>query len=351
MKGCSTMLTPRQLLILNIIIERFTKDGEPIGSKTIVEDGSVAASSATIRNEMSILEELDLIEKVHSSSGRVPTVKGYRFYVDNLMKPKQINERERSEIKDYMNSRIFQIKDVFYQSAELISKLTNYTAIVLGPQSNSNRLTGFRIVPLNSQQMMLVIQLDGYEVQSMIFKIPKGLNADHIKQVTNFMNNNLVGEPLTTVYRALKYDLPDMFAQYLEMNWDIPNMLERTLQTYRHELMFVSGKPNILDFTEDMNIAQVKDLYQLLDNEMNLLSLFNSFYEEQLTFDIRIGNEFGEQLLESFSLVTVPYRDEFFGGGLIAVLGPTNMTYDSTLGVIQALKEELLDKLEDFYLE
>lgn len=345
------MLTPRQLLILNNIIEHFTKNGEPISSKTIVEQGSVAASSATIRNEMSILEELDYIEKVHSSSGRIPTVKGYRFYVDNLMKPKVINAKARTEIKDFMNTHIFQMKDVFYQSAELISRLTNYTAIVLGPQSNSNRLTGFRIVPLNKQQMMIVMQLDGYEVQSMIFKIPHGLKAEHIKQVTEFMNKNLVGESLTTVYQALKYDLPSMFEQYLEMNWNIPNMLERTLQTQQHEQMFVSGKPNILDFTEDMNLAQVKDLYQLLDNEGNLLSFFNSIYDGQRTFDIRIGNEFEQQLLESFSLVTVPYQDEHFGGGFIAVLGPTNMTYDSTLGVIQVLKEELLDKLEDFYLE
>lgn len=345
------MLTQRQLLILNNIIEIFTRDGEPISSQSIVKTGNIQASSATIRNEMSVLEKLNLIEKVHSSSGRVPTVKGYRFYVDNLMKPKEVHKNKRIEIKDFMDKHIFQMKDVFYQSAELISQLTNYTAIVLGPHSNLNYLTGFRIIPLNEQQMMILLQLDHYEIQSMNFRTPIGLKTKHIQQVTQFINQNLVGEPLSVVYYALKNDLPQLFEKYLEINWNVPEMLERSLERYENQQMFVSGKPNILDFTEHMQVNQVKDLYRLLDNEGTLLSLLESTDDEERKFHVQIGDEFGDQLLESFSLVTVPYRDEHFGGGFIAVLGPTNMTYDSTLGVIQVLKEELLDKLEDFYLE
>lgn len=345
------MLTPRQLLLLNNIIERFTRDGEPISSQSIVKNGEIQASSATIRNEMSVLEKLNLIEKVHSSSGRVPTVKGYRFYVDKLMTPKEVHENKRNEIKDFMDRHIFQMRDVFYQSAELISKLTNYTAIVLGPQSNFSRLTGFRIVTLNDYQMMIILQLDHHEVQSMSFRIPAGLETEHIKQVTKFMNQNLVGEPLSVVYYAMKNDLPELFEKYLEMNWNVPEMLEQSLQRYKDEQMFVSGKPNLLDFTGNMQVGQIKDLYRLLDNEGNLLSLFDSNNEGKRTFHIQIGEELEDKLLESFSLITVPYQDEQFGGGFIAVLGPKNMTYDSTLGVIQVLKEELLDKLEYFYLE
>lgn len=345
------MLTQRQLLILNNIIEIFTRDGEPISSQTIVKAGNMQASSATIRNEMSVLEKLNLIEKVHSSSGRIPTVKGYRFFVDNLMKPKAVHENKRIEIKDFLDKHIFQMQDVFYRSAELISKLTNYTAIVLGPQANLSHLTGFRIITLNEQQMMIVLQLDYKEVQSMSFKTPLGLKPEHIEQVTKFMNQNLVGEPLSVVYYALKNDLPQMFEKYLEMNWNVPEMLERSLRRYENKQMFVSGKPNILDFTEDMQVAQIKELYRLLDNEGTLLSLFDLNNNEERTYNVQIGDEFEDQLLESFSLVTVPYKDKHFGGGFIAVLGPTNMSYDATLGVIQVLKEELLGKLEDFYLE
>ncbi len=221
------MLTQRQLLILYKIIEHFTEDGQPVSSKTLVDEGFVAASSATIRNEMSVLEELDYIQKVHSSSGRVPSVKGYRFYVDHLLRPKNVRENEKMRIRDTMDSHIFQMSDVFYQSAQLLSELTNYTAIVLGPQSNLNTLTGFKIVPLNSKQMMLVLQLDNYEVQNMLFKIPYGLKPEHVKQVTDFINKNLVGESLTTVYYALRNDLPKMFEKYLAMNWNVTEMLER----------------------------------------------------------------------------------------------------------------------------
>lgn len=343
------MLTQRQLLILNKIIENYTENGQPVSSKFLVESGAIKASSATIRNEMSVLEELGYIEKVHSSSGRIPSIKGYRFYVDNLLKPKSVLGKEKVQIKGRMNSHIFQMSDVFYQSAELLSELTNYTAIVLGPQSKFSSLTGFRIVRLNHKQMMLVLQLDNYEVQSMLFKIPEGLEPEHIKQVTNFMNNNLVGESLETVYQTLQTDLPKLFEKYLSVNWDVVGMFEQALLREKNDQMFVSGKMNLLDFTEDMDIAQVKDLYNLLDNERTLSHLFSKLYNNRETIDIRIGNELNNQLFEPFSLITVPYTDNHFGGGFIAVLGPTNMTYDSTLGVIQLLREELLDKLEDFY--
>lgn len=345
------MLTTRQLLILNMIIEHFTINGEPVSSKTLVDEGSVDASSATIRNEMSVLENLGYIEKVHSSSGRIPSVKGYRFYVDKLMQPKNIHENERTRIKMKLNSHIYQMSDVFYKSAELLSELTNYTAIVLGPQSNLSTLTGFKIVPLNQKQMMLLLQLDNYSVQNMVFKIPEGLHTKHIEQVTAFMNKNFLGESLTTVYYALKNDLPKMFEKYLSINWDVVDLLENTLFQTKNEQMFVSGKMNLLDFIEDMETNQVKDLYNLLDNQGNLLNLFQSLSSTPESIDIRIGNEMKNQLFEPFSLITVPYMDDYFGGGFIAVLGPTNMTYDSTLGMIQLLREEILDKLEDFYLE
>lgn len=345
------MLTTRQLLILNMIIEHFTVNGEPVSSKTLVDDGSVDASSATIRNEMSILEDLGYIQKVHSSSGRIPSVKGYRFYVDKLMQPKDVQETERARIRTRLNSHVHQMSDVFYKSAELLSELTNYTAIVLGPQSNFSTLTGFKIVPLNKKQMMLLLQLDNYSVQNMVFRIPEGLHTKHIEQVTEFMNKHFLGESLTTVFYALKNDLPKMFEKYLAVDWDVVNMLENTLIQTKDEKMFISGKMNLLDFIDDMETNLVKDLYNVLDNQGHLLSMFQSLSHTPESIDIRIGNELENQLFESFSLITVPYRDAHFGGGFIAVLGPTNMTYDSTLGMIQLLREEILDKLEDFYLE
>lgn len=345
------MLTQRQLLILNKIIEHYTESGEPVSSKLLVDSGAIEASSATIRNEMSVLEDLGYIEKVHKSSGRIPSVKGYRFYVDNLLKPKTVRRKEKTQIKGRMNSPFIQMSDVFYQSAELLSELTNYTAIVLGPQAKYSSLTGFRIVPINHKQMMLVLQLDNYEVQSMLFKIPKGLESEHIKQVTKFMNNNLVGESLDTVYQILRTELPKLFEKYLAVNWDVVGMFEQALLKEKNDQMFISGKTNLFDFTQEMDTGQIKDLYNLLDNEQTMLRLFNKLYNNQNSVDIRIGNELNNQLFEPFSLITVPYIDNHFGGGFIAVLGPTNMTYDSTLGVIQLMREELLDRLEDFYLD
>src|SRR5699024_7140649 len=153
--------------------------------------------------------------------------RGYRIYVDHLMRPKRVNIHEGGKIKSYMDSQIFQISDVIYQSAELLSELKSYTAIVLGPQSKNKTLTDFRIIRENDQKMMLSIQLDNFEVQNMIFKILTNLHVENFKQVTDFMNKNLVGESLNTVYYALQNDLPRLFEKYLTMNWNIVEMLEQ----------------------------------------------------------------------------------------------------------------------------
>lgn len=344
------MLSERQLLILYKIIEYFSIDGQPVSSKVLVADGFINASSATIRNEMSFLEELDYIQKVHSSSGRIPSVKGYRFYVDHLMRPKDVKENEHTKIKSVLDTHIFEMNDVFFQSAELLSELTNYTAIVLGPQSKESTLTGFRILFLNNKQMMLVLQIDNFEVQNLIVKAPAGISTADIKEVTNFVNKYLVGESIATVNYALAHELPRLFEKYLEVNWDIVEMLKNTLFRFRDDQLFVSGKMNLLDFTQSMETHQVKDLYGLLENEVYINSLFNES-KSGSNPDIRIGAEFEHQLFEPLSLITVPYSDKEIGAGFIAVLGPVNMTYDTTLGVIQVLRDELLDRLEDFHLE
>src|SRR5699024_8215395 len=174
--------------------------------------------------------------------------------------------------------------------------------------------------------------------------------VENFKQVTDFMNNNLVGESLNTVYYALQTDLPNLFEKYLTMNWNIIEMLERTLLHFEDEQMFVSGKMNILDFTEDMNIRQVKDLYSILDNEGSLFTLFNQLYDRCGTYNVRIRGEVEYRIFESFSFMSVPSPYDYFGGGFIAVLGPTNRSHDSTLGVSQGLKEETPRKLAEFYL-
>ncbi|MBE8863625.1 heat-inducible transcriptional repressor HrcA, partial [Enterococcus faecium] len=146
------MLTPRQQMILHLIIQNYTNTGQPTGSKRLMEDG-VEASSATIRNEMKALEEAGLLLKTHSSSGRVPSIKGYRYYVDHLLKPSEVDQNEIQTIRHSFGKDFHEINESIQQSATILSNLTSYTALSLGPGMKERKLTGFRIVPLNARQI------------------------------------------------------------------------------------------------------------------------------------------------------------------------------------------------------
>ena len=145
------MLTDRQLLILQVIVDDFIHFAQPVGSRSLAKKTEISFSSATIRNEMADLEELGFIEKTHTSSGRIPSEKGYRYYVDHLLSPQKLEKRDIHTIKSIFAERIFELEKIVQKSAKILSELTNYTAIVLGPEVKENKLSKIQIIPLNDR--------------------------------------------------------------------------------------------------------------------------------------------------------------------------------------------------------
>lgn len=342
------VLTERQLIILETIIRLYTTNGQPIGSKTLVEEANIDASSATIRNEMSYLEELGFIQKTHSSSGRIPSLKGYRFYVDNLLRPKQVTQDKMAMINKAFGRHVRQMDDIMHQSAQLLSELTNYTAIVLGPQAKTSRLTGFRLVPLNDNQVMAIIQTDSGAIENMVFRLPQNVDESDLVKMTRIFNDHLVGYSLFDVYRKLQSDIPMLVRKYASSAKDVLSSLENILTKSQEERVHISGKTNLLDFTENMETGQVKSLYEILDNGGDLSSLIQQMKQD---VEIRIGQELNHDLFNQFSLVTATYHVKGHGNGVIAVLGPTSMSYDKTLGVMEVFRNELTETLLRFYLK
>ena len=175
------MLSHRQLYIIKAIVELYAKHGEPIGSKTLIEFKKLDYSSATIRNDMKALEMAGLLEKTHTSSGRIPSEKGYRFYVDNLSK--LLQAEEDTEEKDLNYQMLFEtldnpfqrISDIIQSSAKILSTLTNYTAFILGPEAEHNKLISFRVTPIANRQMMAIIVTDNGRVENLIFQLPPSM--------------------------------------------------------------------------------------------------------------------------------------------------------------------------------
>lgn len=343
------MLTERQFDILKTIIELYTTEEQPIGSKTLLEKSNMDLSSATIRNEMSVLEEAGLIEKTHTSSGRVPSVKGYRFYVDHLMQQDAlIKDAELHYIRKALSQQFKKMDDIMNRSAEVLSDLTSYTAIILGPEATTSRLTGFRLVPLNGNQVMAILLTDNGDIENMVFSLPAHVDYSDMEKTVRIIEDVLIGHSLTEVYKKLRTEIPLLVHKYAKSAEGLLSHLIRILEQTPTNRLHISGKTNLLDFTEHLDTHQVKSIYQLFDDGVNLASLLAS---EQEAIDVKIGDELKNELFSDFSLVTANYEVFGHGEGTIAILGPTSMSYDKTISLLNTFRHELPNILLRFYLE
>jgi len=343
------MLTARQLLILKYIIHFYTTIGEAVGSKFLAEQTDINTSSATIRNDMSVLEKNGFIQKTHFSSGRVPSIKGYRFYVDHLMEPRRLSGKQLRKISNALTYQVRQMDDIINQSAQVLSELTNYTAIVLEPKAQDNRLTGFRLVPLNENQIMAILQTNNNTVETMVFRSAEAVSTADIEKVSRIFNEHLVNYPLIDVYQKLQTDISFLVNKYTDNTSDLLLSIEEAVNKLQENHIYVSGKTNIFDFSENMEVERIKAIFDILDNEDDKLNSLTQYINKDI--NIQIGEENDQLVFNDLSLITANYHVANYGKGMIAILGPTSMPYSKTLGVMEAFRIELAKALLRYYLK
>lgn len=340
------MLTERQILILTTIIRLYTDYGNAVGSKTLMNEAGLNYSSATIRNEMGRLEELGFIQKTHSSSGRIPSIKGYRFYVDHLVHPDKVTSKDIAIIKSSFGNEFHELDEIVAESAEVLSQLTSYTAITLGPELKDSRLTGFRLVPLSDFQVMVILVTDKGHVENQIFNLPKSINGYELEKIVRIFNDQLVGYPLVEVYQKLKNDIPQLLQKYVRTPIGIIDVVDNIITRAAQDRFFVRGRMNILDFNEAMDVEKFKSIYNLMDGNTSLTSLINQSHEG---IEVKIGQELQNELFQDFSLITASYDVVGHGSGMIALLGPTSMPYSKMIGLVDVFRNELSQKMIEYY--
>lgn len=343
------MLTSRQLTILKTIIESYVVEREPIGSKRIANLEEIKASSATVRNEMSVLEELNLLTKTHSSSGRIPSTLGYRYYIDHLMEPKEVDYRQAQLIDTALEGVGNQIGDIFNKTAHVLSEITNYTSIVLGPSSQDIMLTHFQFIPLSNEQILAVIQTDKNTVESLVFKVSTKIDPKDLVKLANIFNEHLVNQNFNKVFHKLKNDIPIIVHKHVREALPVLLPVENILQSLQQDKQYyISGKPNLLDFASSLDMSQVKLLYEWLEEDMDLKPFFN---KSDPDIHVKIGNELEDELFNHLSLFTARYNVHELGQGIIAILGPLDMSYSKTYGVLNAMRDQLTNELFQRYLK
>ncbi|MDB8873531.1 heat-inducible transcriptional repressor HrcA [Pediococcus acidilactici] len=340
------MLTDRELLILEEIVQEYTENGKPIGSKAVMNNLPIKVSSATIRNDMAKLEDLGLIEKTHSSSGRVPSLMGYRYYVDHLLRPEEVDQTEALQIQRGLATHFQEVDDIVRTSAEMLSNLTHYTALTLKPEQKGATLDGFRMVPLGGNQVMLILVSSNGDVTSQQFSIPHEMNGETLERVVRIMNDQLVGKTLSQVYYHLRTDIPQVVEKYLQSDAGVLDVFQDIVTRSTRDRYFVGGKLNVLNFSKNVDVNSLRGLLTLFNENEQINGLLGN---KQSDLDVKIGDELSNALLKDFSLITATYDVGSRGKGLIAILGPTSMQYSKTLGLINTFRYQLSHRMLQYY--
>ncbi|TRY26246.1 MULTISPECIES: heat-inducible transcriptional repressor HrcA [Brevibacillus] len=332
------MLSERQRLILNAIVDNYIHSAEPVGSRTISKREDIGFSSATIRNEMADLEELGYLEQPHTSAGRVPSTKGYRFYVDNLIKPHMLSDLELSKLKQLFAERIHHFEQVIDYTAQILSHVTNYTAIVLGPEIFEQRLKHIQIVPLNETQAVAIVVTNTGRVENKLIDLPQGVRPQEIEKLVNLLNSKLTDVPLWQLRQRLYQEVAGEMRRHVEQYEEMLQILEESLQRQEGERVYLRGATKIMDQPEFRDVDKVKDILELLEQNDQLVHLFGPPTEG---ITVRIGQENQLDAMKECSIITTSY---YIGGkpvGTVGILGPTRMEYSRVITVLNYLAEGL----------
>ncbi len=345
------LLTERQIYIFKKIVEYYISDNDPVGSKTLQEKAKLDYSSATIRNDMSVLENAGLIEKTHSSSGRIPSEEGYRLYVDQLIvqNDHDIESVTFDILEKSLNHTFYRMEDIVDATARVLSHLTSYTAIVLGPEAKTQNISGFRFVPIKNNQVLCLLVTDTGIVKNITFELPRHITLKSLERVSSLIEKRVVGLSIEEANKRLQEIMPELAMQFSGKSGIFFRQLQEVFQvTETKNHAYISGKTNLLDFLEDPDVSRIKSLLDTIDNHANWVKLYNDLDNE---IDVKIGGELNNELLEDFSLITASYKVVDYGEGVIAVLGPRNMSYEKTIHLLSSFQELLPEAMRKFYNE
>jgi len=339
------MLTERQLLILQVIIDDFIESAHPVGSRAIYKKDEISLSAATIRNVMADLEELGYLEKTHSSSGRVPSEKGYRYYVDNVI-GSSMGKGNLSIMRDLVRDEFIDFEKLVQKSAEVLSDLTNYTSIILGPEIFETKLKQLQIVPLTNHSAVAILVTDSGHVEHRSFTVPAEISASDLEKIVNILNDRLHGISLARLPEVITKEVLSLMQMYVH---DFEKSFQYLKSAFFQEQpvkLYIGGKTKLLTQPEFNDINKIRAFYQMMENEDQVVNLLKA---PQHGIKVTIGNENEIEEIKDFSLITASYQFGSEQKGTIALLGPTRMEYRKVITLLNALSNEMTDALYLWY--
>ena len=328
------MVSNRQKEILKEIVEEYIKTAKPVSSNHICN--KLNCSSATIRNEMVILEDLKFLEKNHFASGRIPSEKGYKYYVDNLMTPKDMTGEDMLKLQTIFRNNSLDLSDTIKKSIELISEMTNYTSIVLGKSSRDNKLKKVEIVPLSDNNILTIVITDKGHVEHKNLHLPEYISIEEVKKTVELINRLIVGTPIDEVSEKLEYEVKPIIGKYVKQHDVLYNAFYDAFSEFTNkanDVHFV-GRNNFLKQPEFSDIEKAKEVL----NKFETIKEINRVSDDEEGIKIYIGTE--SEISDDIAIIKTKYN---YNGEekTIAIIGPKRMEYDRVVSMLDYIKNNI----------
>lgn len=339
-------LDPRKQRILQAVIDSYVDSAEPVGSRTLARRFQLGVSPATIRNEMADLAELGYLEQPHTSAGRIPSNKGYRYYVDFLLQVRRLADRDLEWIRENYLTRSVEIDRLIQQTAKILSSLTSYTSLVLEPRQQRQEYRYLQLLPISLCKAVIVLVADTGNVEHALIDLPQGITESEIKKIALILNERMRGLTLDEVKTAMFRDLDAEFRQHLThfrtmqaIFKQFSDALERVYRQESEDKIYLGGTTNILNQPEFKDVDKAKALLGFLEKEKVLYRLLADTDDERITVSIGQENKFSE--MQDCSMVTAHYIRGDKSVGTIGILGPTRMDYGRVIAILEMVTQKL----------
>ncbi len=318
--------------LLRLLIERYVRDGMPVGSRTLSRAAQLDLSPATIRNVMADLEEFGFVSSPHTSAGRIPTNRGYRYFVDALLAPEPIQEEARRRIIEELGAS-HSTADLVQVASSLLSQMSRMAGVVTVPRRNLAVLRRIEFLPLSDNRVLVILVVNQHEVQNRVLNMERAYGADELERYANAINDQFAGRDLVSLRRALQDEAMAAESRVSAILRDAASMASRALEPESGKDFVVAGGANLMAFQELGDVQRLRGLFDALDRKRELLDLFDQCLNAE-GVQLFIGDESGYRVLDECSVVTAPYYVDGEVAGILGVIGPTRMAYSRIIPLV-----------------
>ena len=338
----------RAQYLLKVLIQKYISDGSPIGSRTLLEDSGLDLSPATIRHVMSDLEDHGLIRAPHTSSGRIPTARGYRMFVDTLVRYQKPDTDYIDEIQSDLRTDNYDTGQLIDKVSNTLSRITSLAGIVKVPKGDNVLLKRIEFLPLSENRILTILVLNNDEVQNRILDTKEKHSASELQKVSNFINENYANQSLDSIRMKL---VSDMDETRLSMNKEMQDIISTASKAMEvadenEDEFIVAGERNLMDFAELSNVEKLKQLFDAFSSKRMMIDLLDRSISAD-GVQIFIGSESGFSMLDDCSVVAAPYKLSKNQVGVLGVIGPKRMAYDRVVPIVDLTAKMLGSIIED----